>query len=303
MQKQEKGIVFNIQRFSLHDGPGIRTIVFLKGCPLRCKWCSNPESQELKPVVTYRKSSCNKCYECISACPQKAITPTEDGIKIDRTKCDNLLECVDSCAPGALKIEGREVTVDEVVEEVMKDEAFYRTSGGGITLSGGEILMQHSFAVAILKAIKEKGISTAIETTGYGNWNHLQTVLEYTDYVLYDLKHTDENMHKEGTGVGLSLILDNLTRVAESGKNLTVRMPIIPEFNMNEKHILKAIEILKKLNRNEVHILPFHQFGKQKYEYLGREYELENLRTPTDEEMESIKQMFEENGINAFIGG
>ncbi|MGI6124665.1 MAG: glycyl-radical enzyme activating protein, partial [Acetivibrionales bacterium] len=184
MKTQEKGIVFNIQRYSLHDGPGIRTIVFLKGCPLRCQWCSNPESQEIKPELSYIKKLCNKCNKCIDVCPQKAITATEDGIKIDRSKCDNCFKCVEVCAPGALKVEGQEMTVDEVVKEVMKDESFYKNSGGGLTLSGGEVLVQYAFAAEVLKAIKEKGISTAIETTGHASWEHFKQVLQYTDYVL-----------------------------------------------------------------------------------------------------------------------
>lgn len=303
MKSGDKGIVFNIQRYSIHDGPGIRTIVFLKGCPLRCKWCSNPESQELMPELSYMKKSCTQCCTCVQVCPKNAITPIEDGIKIDRNKCDRCFKCVESCASGALKIEGKEMTVDEVVEEVMKDELFYKRSGGGVTLSGGEVLVQYSFAAAILEAIKEKGINTAIETTGYASWKHFQQVLEYTDYVLYDLKHTDEEKHLEGTGVGLSLILNNLYRAAESGKDLIVRIPLIPEYNMDENNILNLIEILKNIKQDEVHILPFHQLGSQKYEYLGRKYKLRNLKPPADNEVESIRQLFAKHGIKATIGG
>jgi len=300
---KKSGIVFNIQRYSIHDGPGIRTIVFLKGCPLRCKWCSNPESQELNPELRYMKQSCVHCHFCIHLCPRKAITPSENGIEIDRSECNKCFKCVENCVTGALKIEGKKMSVDEVVDEVMKDEVFYRRSGGGVTLSGGEVLVQYSFAAAILKAVKEKGINTAIETTGYASWNHFQQVLEYTDYVLYDLKHTDNNKHSEGTGVGLSKIIENLYKIAESGKNLIVRIPLIPGFNMDEKNIIKTIELLKTINQNKVHILPFHQLGSQKYEDLGREYQLKHLKPPNDNEVSLIKEIFKRHGIKAIIGG
>lgn len=299
----EKGIVFNIQRYSLHDGPGIRTIVFLKGCPLRCKWCSNPESQEIKPELGYIKSSCNKCNECIGICPQNAITATEDGIKIDRNKCDVCFKCVAACAPGSLKTEGQEMTVDEVVAEVLKDESFYRNSGGGVTLSGGEVLMQHLFAAAILKALKEKGINTAIETTGHADWGHFEKVLEYTDYVLYDLKHVYEDIHIQGTGAGNSLLIENLTKVAALDKKLIVRIPLIPGFNMDKDNIEKSITLLKRLNQKEVNILPFHQLGSQKYANYGKDYQLQNLKAPADIEVESIRLLFEKSGFNVTIGG
>lgn len=299
----DKGVVFNIQRYSLHDGPGIRTVVFLKGCPLRCKWCSNPESQEQKPELSYIKSSCINCHRCVAACPLNAITPTEDGIKIDRTICDRCFKCVDACASGALKAEGREMSVDEVVAEVLRDESFYRNSGGGVTLSGGEVLMQYGFAAALLKALKEKGINTAIETTGYANWEHFKQVLDYTDYVLYDLKHADSDIHKEGTGVANSLILENLAKAAALDLKLIVRIPLIPGFNMDKDSVGKSIEVLKRLGHPEVNILPFHQLGSQKYVYFGKDYKLKDLKTPQDEEVEGIRRMFEENGFNAVIGG
>ena len=303
MERQDKGVVFNIQRYSIHDGPGIRTIVFLKGCPLRCEWCCNPESQELMPELSYIRSACSRCLYCIGVCPQRAMIAAEDGIIIDMDKCDRCFECVAACASGALKTEGRIMTVGEVLEEVMKDEPFYSNSGGGITLSGGEVMVQHSFASAILKAAKEKGIGTAIETSGYGSWDHLLQVLEYTDHVLYDLKHTDDKLHIEGTGVSLSPILENLYRVARSGKELTVRVPLIPGYNMDRENILKTIEVLISVNKNEVHILPFHQLGSLKYENLNRDYRLSELRPPSDTDVESIKRIFEEYGIMATVGG
>lgn len=300
-----KGIVFDIQKFCTHDGPGIRTVVFLKGCPLRCKWCSNPESQAMKPEIVYNKSKCMGCLACVKTCSSGAIKfdSAARALSIDRNKCIRCFKCSDDCVTEAITVKGEEKSVDEVVNEVMKDEVFFRQSGGGVTVSGGEPLCQHDFAASILKAVKSRDINTAIETTGYGKWENLHKLLQYTDIVLYDIKHIDSHMHKEGTGVENSIILENLKRIVEMKKRVIVRIPVIPNFNMDEESIGNIIQHLKSLKISEVDLLPFHQLGKQKYNFLGLEYELKDLKPVEEENIEWIKNAFKKEGISLCIGG
>jgi pyruvate formate lyase activating enzyme len=253
------GVVFNIQDYAVDDGPGIRRLIFLKGCPLRCAWCSNPESQRFSPEVEFFAQKCIRCGRCLEVCPQGAINidlSVESGFKIDRRRCNDCLQCAAQCPSGALREIGRIMTLDEVMREVQKDRSYYRKSGGGVTLSGGEPLAQPRFAKAILRQCYENAIHTALETAGYIPWADLEAVLPYTDLIIYDVKHWKENIHRRMTGKSNRRILQNL-------------------YNLSKTDLDTLTEIAKLLadnNLKQVSFLPFHQFGKAKYNRLGRKY-------------------------------
>ncbi len=255
-----RGRIFDIQRFSTHDGPGIRTIVFLKGCALRCRWCCNPESQS---------------YE---------IETMMLG--------------------GKPKIMGRDITVEEVLKEVLQDRPYYNRSGGGVTLSGGESLLQPDFAVALLKACKENGINTAIETTGFAPSDVIERFLPYLDTVLMDIKHINSNKHKEFTTQSNERILENAKLIASKANRLIIRVPVIPMFNDTVAEIAEIAAFASDLpNVNEIHLLPYHSMGRDKYIGLGREYSMGDIKSPTNELMEVLKQTAEQFGLKAYIGG
>jgi pyruvate formate lyase activating enzyme len=297
------GIVTDIQHYSVHDGPGIRTIVFLKGCPMRCKWCSNPETQEIYPELGYNVKSCILCKTCVSVCPEKCIIATDESIMVDREKCIRCFKCQQVCSTGALRRFGYTKTTEEVMDEVKKDMVFYEYSGGGLTLSGGECLVQHDFVLDLLKSAKKSGINTAIETTGYAEENILLMVAEYPDHILYDLKHIYPQRHKDMTGVSNELILSNLQQLVDKGFKPVIRIPVVPGFNDDENTIDGFIEIMSKLGLKTVHLLPLHHLGKNKYQQLDKDYFFKELITPDKKDMEKIKNSFLENGINASIGG
>jgi len=277
------GIVTNIQAYSLHDGPGIRTLVFMKGCPLRCQWCCNPECLISNPEAEFYKSKCIKCGTCVEICKRNAINPDlelESGFKVNKDLCNECGECVKACPVEALKFVGKVVSVDEVFNKVKKDRPFYLTSRGGLTISGGEPLYQIQFTRLLLKRAYEDGINTAIETCGNVPWNHCEQVLPYLDTILYDIKHMDPVKHKQRTGVSNRLILDNLKKLSNTGVSIIVRLPLIPQFNLGQDNAVRIAEFISTLqNVVEINLLPFHQLGKDKYRRLGREYSLENLRS------------------------
>ena len=296
------GTVFDIQRFSLHDGPGIRTIVFLKGCPLSCQWCSNPESQSAAPTVMYKKNDCLHCGRCVSACKRKAIGPQNPNW-IDRTLCNGCGECVNACPSGALVLKGRAMTIQQVIQELKKDATTYRRSGGGVTLSGGEPLVQYRFASELLKACKSQGWNTAIETTGFGSAEAVEAVIPYVDTVLMDIKHMDPDMHKKFTGVTNEVILKNAPRIAQIS-NTVVRVPVIPGFNHSMEAIGKIAEFARTLmGVGTIHLLPYHTFGENKYDLMGREYQLRTIKPLHPEDLEACKKMVESYGFRCVIGG
>ena len=304
-----KGLVYNIQGYSIHDGPGIRTTVFMKGCPLNCKWCANPESINDFPEILYNKEKCVKCYRCVEICPHGAVTFPGKGefISIDREICKDCLEhtCVKECYQGALEIAGSYMTTEELLKEVGKDLIFYRNSGGGVTLSGGDPTAQPEFALQIFKGCKKKGIHTALDTCGYVPWEILKDILEYTDLLLYDIKHMDPDIHTDMTGVSNELILQNLEAVFSAAKVPTnIRVPVIPGYNNSKENIKATARFVKELGANKVNILPYHRLGMGKYARLGRKYPLEeNIQPPGNTEMEEIKNIIETYGLGCSIGG
>lgn len=297
-----EGIVFDIQRFSIHDGPGIRTIVFLKGCPLSCRWCSNPESQSLKPVIMYQKMNCIHCGRCIAACKKGAISINNKGF-INRDICTACGECVNVCPASALTIKGRKMTVEQVVKELKKDAIYYRKSGGGITLSGGEPLVQSDFSKEIFKACKAQGWHTAIETTGYATPETIEKVFPYIDLALMDIKNINSDIHKEYTGISNEIILENVKKVSKITQ-MVVRVPVIPNFNSSEQSILETCKFVKTLNNvDTVHLLPYHTYGENKYDLLGRDYLMKESKSVNSDEIESLKKIVESQGIKCIIGG
>lgn len=270
------GTVFSIQRFSTHDGPGIRTTVFLKGCPLRCKWCCNPEGLRPEPELMLRANLCmgaDECGACLTSCPTGAITPWPDGkVRVDFDRCTGCGACVDVCPPKALQIVGRTMTVEQVLDEVERDAAFYRHSGGGLTLSGGEVLMQSRFAAALLKEARARGLATAIETSGMGNWNALARLLPYLDVVHYDIKLMDSAEHRRFTGQGNEVIRRNLVRLCEifPPSRVRVRTPYIPGVNARPEEVRAIRDWLATISPELQHeLMPWHGFGDAKYDALG----------------------------------
>ncbi len=300
-----QGKVFNIQGYSIHDGPGIRTTVFLCGCPLRCLWCANPESGTMEPKLFFMAEKCVGCGKCAAVCPNGAITIVDGKAKTDRTKCKACGNCVKVCPVEAREIVGETKTAGEVVKKVRQDELFYNTSGGGVTISGGEVLMQPEFAIAVLKLCKEAGINTAIETCGFAKREVFSKVLEYVDLVLYDFKHMDSAKHKEGTGVGNELILENVVKVYhEAKKPVAARVPTIPGYNDTPEnmHALGKF-ITEKMGKDvKVHLLPYHHLGESKTERMEQEVVF-SVNTPTDEHMEELREIVASYGLNAVIGG
>ena len=296
------GTVFDMQRFSLHDGPGIRTIVFLKGCPLHCRWCSNPESQNNSPIVMYKKSDCFKCGRCISVCKVGAIS-LDNETHIDREKCTGCGECTNVCPSGALVLKGKTMTIQQAIKELKKDATIFRRSDGGVTLSGGEPLVQHDFASQLLLACKSQGWNTAIETTGFGSSEAIEKVIPYVDTVLLDIKHIDPYTHKKFTGISNEVILKNAKRISQITKTV-VRVPIIPGFNYSYKDIEDIAKFVKTLNNvDTIHLLPYHTFGENKYDLLGIEYTLDGLKRLSKEDLNEHKRIVESHGIKCIIGG
>lgn len=265
-----KGMIFNIQRYSIHDGPGIRTTVFLKGCPLACFWCQNPESQSLKPEILFDRTRCTGCGACVTACRWAANTLVDGAVRIERTKCAGCGECVDVCPNQSRRLAGREATVDEVIEEVLRDRKFYESSGGGVTLSGGEPSRQADFSLEILRRSKEEGLHTALDTCGAASWKTMETLLEYTDLVLYDIKCLDSSAHRKATGKPNKSILENLRKIAGS-RETWIRIPLVPGFNDSEEEVRAILAFVKgELGPTRIDLHRYNPLGEEKYARLDR---------------------------------
>jgi pyruvate formate lyase activating enzyme len=300
-----KGLVFNIQRYSIQDGPGIRTTVFLKGCPLRCLWCSNPESQNPRPEIAHRDSLCNQCGRCVAVCPVHAISLHDKSISIDRALCNDCGKCVEVCQPGALKMFGEEMTAAQVFAQVKKDEDFYRESGGGVTVSGGEPLSQPDFVAALFQLCRENGIHTCIETCGLASIKALEKVLKYTSLVLFDVKLTDRAAHQKWTGKPNETILRNLRLVVKKNIPLIVRVPLIPGVNDSDEELKNIAGLASRILElpGKMDLLPYHKFGMGKYLMLDRKYGLEDINTQPDAYVRKLKQLIESLGFDCEIVG
>jgi glycyl-radical enzyme activating protein len=306
---QSKGILFDISHFMTEDGPGIRTSVFLKGCPLRCKWCSNAYGLSPYRQLAIMKKKCTHCGRCINVCVHKAIRREQDGTVVtDFSRCTACGICAGVCLQDARTIVGREYSVEEVMTEILEDRDFYKRNSGGATFSGGEILMQADFVNQMLIRCRKGGIHTAIETSGFGSAQKLLKLVQNTDFVFMDVKAMDSNLHRELTGVPNELILDNIRMVAEecarSGRDLVLRLPLIPGMNDGEENLKQTAEFVKHLpGEVELNILPYHNLGAGKYENIGQEYPLEDVEKISAEEMKRHKQILEASGICFSIGG
>ena len=304
--ESKPGIVAVIQHYSIQDGPGIRTTVFLKGCPLHCAWCHNPEMIFPKKEVWYNARTCTLCGKCVEACPTHAIQGYLDERTINRASClapTGCTACVSVCPTAALEIVGKELTVEETVQEVCEDMMFYQRSGGGTCISGGDPTLQAEFTIQFLKQCQDQFIDTAVETCGHASWEVLSEIARYADLLLMDIKHMDPAMHKQGTGVSNELILENIARLASIGKKIRIRLPLIPGYNDFEENLRQTAEFMLVNNLKYIDLLPFHLTGEYKYRQLGKTFQLATVIEPTADEMELHKALFESYGIKGTIGG
>ena len=298
-----KGLVFDIKRYAIHDGPGIRTTVFFKGCPLSCLWCDNPESQRFTKEFIFWPERCLNCDACVQVCKEKAIIKNEAGREVEETKCNYCGDCIQQCYSEALQVIGREMSVEELVTEVEKDVDFFRESGGGVTFAGGEPFSQPDFLIDVLKGCKGRNLHTAMETCGLVSWGILERVSPYVDLFLFDIKHMNEDKHKALTGVSNRLILSNLERIAAMNQ-VVVRMPLIPDINDDEENIKAVGAFLSRLGKiEEVHLLPYHRLGVSKYEKLKKEYKLDKIAPPVQGGIEAVQRMLEQFGLRVNVGG
>ena len=305
--REPQGLIFDIQGYSVHDGPGCRTLVFLSGCPLRCSWCSNPEGQLRRPRLMYRAGKCAlTCQRCAGACPQGAIqVGSTPHLRFDRAACDRCdhMECVKACSSQALRIAGRPYAVDELLRILKRDQGFWG-SQGGVTFTGGEPLAQADFLLAALQKCRSSYMHTAVETCAHVDTDLLLHALPWIDWLFVDVKHMDPAAHRAETGVGNELILRNLQAVASAGwaGRLIVRLPIIPGTNGGIENLQGTAAFVRELGLIQVNLLPFHRLGSSKYEQLGLEYKFAHLAAPAEEIMIAGKRIFEAAGLPCYVG-
>ena len=291
------GLVNNIQKYSVHDGGGIRTVVFFQGCPLRCRWCSNPETQPLANPRLYWRNKCIGCGRCVEVCPRHI------GCRdLHSPDCRMCLACVENCCTGALTPAAQEMTVKELVQKLLRDEVYYHNSGGGVTLSGGEVLLQWQFAAAVLAALREQCIHTAIETAGFAPYEHLKAVADQCDRVLYDVKSMDDAVHRSYIGVSNRQILDNLCRLADSGAEVVVRVPLIHNVNDSAENITRTAELATAHGIREIDLLPFHRLGESKYAVIQQPYTMPDATVP-QEHIDALAALLRQRGFIVSIGG
>ena len=300
--------VTNIQKYSIHDGDGIRTTVFFKGCHLRCQWCHNPETQSFEKELQVDVPKCTGCGRCAAVCPERAITISPEGKSVtDREKCAVCGKCEAACLGNYRTVVGRDYTVDELVKICMQDLMFYEESGGGVTLSGGEVMaMDSDYIKALVRKLFREGVSVAIDTCGQAPYGNYEAILPYVDTWLYDIKVMDDEKHRRYMGMGNRLILDNLTKLAAAGAKIYIRIPVVKEVNGDAESMAAIIGFLKEhdIRPPQVNLLPYHSTGSHKYGKLGMDYPGQSLTVPTDEEMQGFVRQWNEAGFgNVIIGG
>lgn len=304
-----KGKIFNIEKYRIHDGEGIRSAIFLKGCNLRCPWCCNPESQSFTTQTVIHKNLCTACLSCYRNCPQQAIYYIDNIVKTNQDLCNSCGRCVQFCPNSARQIYGKEVTVEEVMKEVLKDSVYYSRSGGGVTISGGEPLLQPEFTRAILQECKWEYIHTAVETAGYVPWEATWQALELADVILMDIKATNSETaavflpKNADADVMMSIKKENIRRLIENNKTIWFRCPIIPDYNDNERHIERVGDLAAECGVTHIDLLPFHQFGKNKYDALEKNYYLSELKPMRDEHLVPYYELLNKRGFEVSIGG
>lgn len=304
IEKNTYGMVFNIEHYHINDGEGIRTNVFLKGCNLWCPWCCNPESQNWEPQVAGYKNICKKCYTCEWICPEGAISHnTAIDISIDKKRCTNCGLCAEKCPNDALKLFGKRMSVLEAIKEVERDVQYYINSDGGMTLSGGEPLMQPEFAKELLLACKRRFIDTALETAGAVPWEKFWQVVQYADTILFDLKFTDEKLFSTICNEPLSTVKENLKNLIDNGKTVVLRCPVIPGYNSNYEHIENIIQWAIECKIKKIDLLPFHQLGSFKYQSLNMEYSLVGVEEMNAVRIQEFQKMIAAAGFEVSIGG
>jgi pyruvate formate lyase activating enzyme len=299
-----RGLIFSIDRFASEDGPGMRTTVFLKGCPLRCVWCHSPQSQgAVQPRLTFYKSRCISCGLCTRVCRQKAQVVTAEERKVDWKQCDNCFECVKVCPTKAMEIAGEWMTVEQTLDIIRRDIPYYTHSGGGVTFSGGEATLQAEFLTACLRESREMNVHTCLDTSGFASWSVFEKIAPYVNLYLYDFKQADNKKHKQFTGVENDLILDNLRKIAALGKPIWIRVPLIPHYNDSLEDIKKLAEMVKPLKSVEkVTLLPYNEAAGAKYEIIGHRYRLPDTPSQSDEEVSILAGVISQMGIPVEIG-
>lgn len=297
-----RGLVFNVMRFSVHDGPGIRTTVFLKGCPLRCPWCHNPESQSARPEIIYFPERCARCGDCVRACPNHALT-LDGEVHCDSKLCRRCGTCVETCVARAREIAGEWIAVKDLVRKIERDRVFYEESGGGVTLSGGESLHQAGFAEKLLQSCRAHGIHTVLDTCGYAPPEVFRRVAEQVDLFLFDLKIIDREQHRKSTGAANDYILQNLRWLAGTKREVIVRVPVIPGYTDSESNLSSISQFVRALGLKRIDLLPYHRVAADKYRRLHLEYRLGEVALPTAERINAIAHGFAREGFGVHIGG
>ena len=299
---EKKRVVLSIARMTVHNGPGIRTLILFKGCPLRCPWCSTPESQKCEPEIAVRPDHCIHCGRCTDVCPTNAIGSADETMSLNRYLCNSCGKCTDVCPSEAILLLGKEMTVRRLCEEARKDTVFYRHSGGGVTISGGEALLNPEFTGELLRELKREAIGVGVDSSGHVPWASVEGVLPYVDFFLWDIKHMNPQRHKELTGASNDLILSNLRAVSEKHVPVYIRLPIIPGYNDSEDNIRATCDFALSLSSLvEIDLLPLHHLGKARYDSLSRPYPIAELSLIPDVVMKEWKILVESYGLKAFI--
>jgi pyruvate formate lyase activating enzyme len=303
---EQRGLIFNIQKFSIQDGPGIRTTLFMKGCPLSCPWCSNPEGMSSEPEVMVGERKCIGCQRCAAACSTGAISFDNDIRTIDWRLCTNCLDCGKVCPSHAIQVMGEYKTVSEAFKIAAQDGEFYSMSGGGVTVSGGEPLLQWEFVRDFFKRCKDAGFHTALDTSAYCTWERMEQVLKHTDLILFDIKHTDPEKHVEETGVSNELILENLDKASEgAATRIWLRIPLVPGFNDSEPNLHRTAELASRARAERISLLPYHDWGKGKYSGLGKQYDHsgpDGKLEPDSDVVKRCRMVLEAHGLKVTVG-